>query len=450
MTPGVGVNQVNQNVDQINVAAIIDNTPLSGFQKWLMVLIGCSVVIDGFDVQAMGFVAPAIVRDWGINKAALGPVFGAGLLGMLIGSLLLSMLADRIGRRPVLIGATVFFGVCMLLTTLTTNLSQLLTMRLITGVGLGGIMANGVALVSEYSPKRRRVSLMMWVSCGFTGGAVLGGLVSALLIPLGGWKAVFIFGGVVPLLIAALMLRYLPESIQFLVLKQADLSRAHAWLKSIAPHLTINRDAQFVISETKQQGAPVAELFRNGRAAYTLLLWGINFTNLLNLFFLANWLPTLAISSGYSESTAVLIGTSLQVGGVMGTVAMGPLIDRFGFYKILVPSFLLAVFVIVLMGHTGLALSFLFVAVVIGGFCIVGGQPAVNALAATLYPTSLRATGVGWSLGVGRAGSIVGPVLAGHLIGLKWSTDALFMAAAVPALLSCLMLFWMSRLNKLK
>jgi len=431
----------------IDIPALIDSHPVSSFQKWILLLVGCAVVMDGFDVQAMGFVAPAIVHAWGIDKAALGPVFGAGLFGMLIGSLVLSICADRIGRRPVLLGATVFFALCMLATAFTRTLDQLLAMRFITGIGLGGIMANASALASEYSPLRRRVTLMMWVSCGFTGGAVLGGLISAMLIPLGGWQAVFAFGGVVPLVIAALMWRYMPESMQFLVLRGRKLDRVQGWLQRIAPEVRIGPGTRYVVHEARQDGAPVAELFRAGRGPATLLLWGINFMNLLNLFFLANWLPTIATEAGYSGGTAVLVGTLLQVGGVVGTVAMGPLIDRIGFYRVLVPIFAIAVLTIGVIGQPALPLALLLAVVTVSGFCVVGAQPALIALASSVYPTTVRATGMGWSLGIGRAGSIVGPVLAGWLIGLHWTNSALFIAAAVPALLSCVMVLCMGRLK---
>lgn len=429
----------------IDLVAVVNERPVSAFQKWIMALVAASVVMDGFDVQAMGFVAPAIVRDWGVSKALLGPVFGAGLVGMLVGSLVLSMLADRFGRRPVLIGSTLFFAVCMLCTAAAQDVPQLLVARLVTGIGLGGVMANAIALVVEFSPQRRRVTLMMWVSCGFTAGAVLGGLVSALLLPIGGWRSVFIVGGVVPLVIAGLMLRHLPESMQFLVLRRRKLQPVVDCLARIAPDLDPGRDPQFVVHEAATAGVPLQALFRDGRTLPTLLLWGINFMNLLDLFFLANWLPTLIVDAGQSQAAAVFVGTLLQVGGVVGTVAMGPLIDRFGFFKVLVPSFALAVLAIAAMGQPGLPMALLLAAVALGGFCVVGGQPAVNALAATIYPTASRATGVGWSLGIGRAGSIAGPVLAGQLIAWHWSTEDLFLAAAVPALLSCLMVSTLSR-----
>ncbi|MFM0740546.1 MFS transporter [Paraburkholderia xenovorans] len=432
--------------DAIDISAVIDRRPIGRFQIGIMILIGLSVVMDGFDVQAMGFVAPSVMHALGVSRSAMGPVFGTSLIGMLIGSLVLGPVADRIGRRPVLIGATAFLSLCMLATSLASTLPQLLILRFITGLGMGGIMGNAISLVSEYSPARKRVTLMMWVSCGFTGGAVFGGVVSAAVIPLWGWQAVFVSGGIVPLLVALAMLTFLPESMQFLALRGRDLHQVAFCLNKIDPSIDAYGNHRYRVHESTHQGAPVRALFASGRAATTLLLWGINFLNLLDLFFLANWLPTIATDAGYDVSSAAIAGTLLQIGGVAGTIAMGPMIDRWGFSRVLVPCYLIAALSIAAIGQSAHA-SFLLllVFVTISGFGIVGGQPANNTLSATLYPTTLRATGVGWSLGIGRAGSIVGPIAAGILMELHWSSSRLFIAAAVPALLSATMLIVLSR-----
>lgn len=428
----------------IDIPALIDANRISRSQMLMLAMVGITVVMDGFDVQAMGYVAPAIIKEWGVSKANLGPVFGAGLFGMLVGSLSLSVLADKIGRRPVLIWATVFFALCMLATARVTTITELQILRFVTGLGLGAIMPNAMALAGEFSPKRKKVTLMMLVSCGFTVGAVLGGLLSAALIPAFGWQSVFYVGGVFPLLMAVLMYFFVPESMQFLVLKGKRLDSVANCLRKIDPSVHIDGNTRYVVPEIKQAGAPVAELFRAGRAKATILMWVVNFMNLVNLYFLSNWLPTIANSAGLSTSIAVLVGTALQVGGVLGTLLMGPVIDRVGFFKVLVPSFLFAAVTITMIGQPGVALPVLFAVVTLTGFCIIGGQPAVNALAATYYPTALRSTGVGWSLGIGRVGSIVGPVLAGELIRRNWSNGEIFMAMAVPTVISALMLMLMA------
>ncbi|MEC5160963.1 MULTISPECIES: MFS transporter [unclassified Janthinobacterium] len=429
----------------IDIPDLINSSKIGRFQTGMLVLCGLCVIMDGFDVQAMGYVAPAIIADWHVSKANLGPVFGAGLLGMLVGSLLFSVAADKIGRRPVLIGSTLFFAVCMLLTPLAGSIEQLQLIRFVTGLGLGAVMPNAMALAGEYSPLRKKVTLMMLVSCGFTVGAVLGGLLSAALIPTFGWQSVFYVGGVAPLIIGILMFFLLPESMQFLVLRKKNLNQVALWLKRIAPDAVIDGATRFVVQEKEHKGAPVLQLFREGRAKMTVLLWVMNFMNLLNLYFLSNWLPTIAKDAGLSTANAVLAGTALQVGGTVGTIVMGQLIDRSSFRRVLLPCFVVAAVAIALIGRPDVSLLFLFATIGVAGFCVVGGQPAVNALAASYYPTTLRSTGIGWSLGIGRIGSIIGPVLGGELIRLNWPNSTIFLVVAIPALVSALMVWSMRR-----
>jgi len=432
-----------------DIAALINALPLSPFQKRIMVLIGGVVVMDGFDVQAIGFVAPALTQDWHIDPAALGPIFGAGLLGMLFGSMLLSIVADRAGRRPVLVGSTAFFGLAMLGTAAAESVQQMVFLRFLTGLGLGGVMANAVALASEYSPQRQRASLLMWISCGFTGGAIAGGLISAALIPWGGWRSVFLVGGVLPLGIAAVMYWGLPESLLFLS-QQGAHEKLKQLLHRLAPGVDLGRDFHLATPTQVRGRGSFTKLFREDRAWMTVLLWLVSFANLLNLFFLANWLPLLSTRMGYTSSIAVLMGTTLQLGGLIGALFMGPLIDRLGYYRVLVPAFLIAGLVVAAIGEPRLSLPLLYLVIFAAGICIVGAQPALNALASTLYPTEIRATGVGWSLGVGRAGAIVGPVVAAQLVSLNWSSQALFLAAAVPASFSCIVVIGLAFVTRRK
>jgi len=422
----------------IEVEHVLGETRHPAFQLMLLVLCGLCLVIDGFDAQAMGYVAPSVIGEWHVSKVALGPVFSASLFGMLLGALGLSVLADRIGRRPVLIGATLFFALAMLATPLVTTIPALLTLRFITGLGLGCIMPNAMALVGEFSSTTHRVKRMMLVSCGFTLGAALGGFISAALIPSYGWRAVFWVGGTVPLLLAFAMLAKLPESLQFLVLKGRH-ERALRWLTRFDPSLPIGPNTRLVVREKAASGAPVAELFRAGRTPVTLILWAISFMNLIDLYFLSNWLPTVMHEAGYTPATAVIVGTVLQTGGVVGTLLLGWFIEHFGFVRVLFVCFVAATLTVGMIGMVAQALPWLLVVVFAGGFCVVGGQPAVNALAGHFYPTSLRSTGIGWSLGIGRIGSVIGPLVGGQLIALNWSNAALFHAAAVPVLCSALL-----------
>jgi AAHS family 4-hydroxybenzoate transporter-like MFS transporter len=377
----------------------------------LTVLVLCSLclLLDGFDVQAMGYVAPAVTQEWKISPAALGNVFGAAPLGVLIGSLLFSMIADRVGRRPVLIGLTFYFAIATLLTARAASPTELLIIRFLAGIGLGGIMPNAVSLVGEFSPARSRVLTMMVVGNFFSLGAALGGFLAAWIIPEFGWRSVFYVGGAIPLLIAAAMWVRLPESPSF---------------KTAIP----------------SSGVPILQLFAEGRAMGTLGLWTVNFMNLLNLYFLSNWLPTLVRDAGYTTRTAVLLGATLQLAGVLGTPLLSWLITRIGFMRALASGFLCGALSIAWIGQPGLSLTLLYSVVAIAGIGVVGGQSGVNAFAATLYPTRLRSTGVGAGLGVGRIGAIVGPVIAGQLLALQWKNDQLFLAAAIPAAISAVVM----------
>jgi MFS transporter, AAHS family, 4-hydroxybenzoate transporter len=424
-----------------HIGALIDGRPLSAFQVRVLVLVGCLVLMDGFDVQMIGFVAPALLRSWALSPAAMGPIFGAGLLGMLVGSTSLGLLADRIGRRPVLIGAAFFVAFCVLSTAATRSVPQMLALRFLTGVGLGGVLGNAVTLASEYCPSARRASLLMGISCGFTAGAILGGLLAAVLIPRSGWQSLFIVGGLLALLIAVLLIRELPESLHLLLIRGADRARIDYWLQRLAPGTVLG----------SIQGPPIApnasviDLFRGGLWRRSLLLWAVSFANLLNLFFLSNWLPLLATRMGYSDSLGVLFGTTLQGGGILGALTLGRCIDRFGFYRVLAPSFLFGALMITAVGQPALPVIVECLVVLFAGVAILGGQPGINALATSLYPTQLRATGVGWCLGVGRAGSIVGPVAAAQLIAHHFANDTLFLFAAIPAALSSLLIAGMAK-----
>lgn len=418
----------------VDVGALIDRNPIGKRQWLILILCGICMVLDGFDVQSIGYVAPAILQDWGIDKAAMGPVFGAGLFGLLIGSLVLSVVADKIGRRPVLIGSTFFFAISMLVTPLASNVWELALIRFITGLGLGAIMPNAMALCGEYSPQRRRVFVMMMISAGFTIGAMLGGVLAAALIPAFGWESVFYVGGTIPLVIGVMMLLWLPESVQFQALQGVPDERILSVVRRMLPHEDIPQGARVARPAHKPSGVPVAKLFSDGRKAGTFTIWAFSILNMIGLYFLSNWLPTLARSSGLDLQQAVLLGTTLQAGGTVGTLLMGTLIDRYGFKPVLLGCFTVAALSVAAIGHLASAMTLLFVVVFLAGFAVIGGQPAINALAASYYPTELRTTGVGWSLGVGRIGSVIGPVVGGQLIALNWSQASLFHAVAVPSL----------------
>src|SRR4051812_409261 len=328
---------------QLDVAEFIDQQPVGAFQVRLLLACAAVLFLDGFDTQAIGYVAPALAKEWGLTKGALGPVFSAGLFGLMIGALIFGPLADRIGRKRIIILSTLAFGIGTLATAFIQDVNTLLAIRFLTGLGLGGAMPNAVAMTSEFSPHRRRATMVMIMFCGFSVGAALGGLLAAALIPQFGWRSVFVVGGVAPLLLVPILALRLPESVRFLALTGRAHSRVAALLGFINPNAAFAPATQFVVHEAALAGLPVLHLFRSGRTLVTLLLWVVFFMSLLDLYFLSNWLPTVLNDLGASVSQSAVIGSMLQVGGVVGTFALGSIIDRFSFRALALVYFMAGV-----------------------------------------------------------------------------------------------------------
>ena len=441
----MAISEAQGSTAPIDVVEFIDQQPVGGFQIKLLLTCAAVLFLDGFDTQAIGYVAPALAKEWGLTKAALGPVFSAGLFGLMIGALLFGPLADRIGRKKIIIFSTLAFGIGTLATAFIQDVNSLLAIRFLTGLGLGGAMPNAIAMTSEFNPRRRRATMVMIMFCGFSVGAALGGFLAAGLIPQFGWRSVFVVGGLVPLLLVPVLVLRLPESVRFLVLTGRAPQQVAQLLGWISPKASFTAATRFVVHEPELAGIPVLHLFRGGRTLVTLLLWVVFFMSLLDLYFLSNWLPTVLNDLGASVSAAAAIGSMLQVGGIVGTFALGSIIDRFSF-RALALVYFVAVFAVGAIGHLGHSAVLVTLAIFVAGFCIVGGQIAANALAAAFYPTAVRATGVGWALGIGRVGSIVGPLVGGVLLSMKWSAAEVFMTAAGAALCAALAAFSLSRI----
>lgn len=417
---------------EIDVADTIDSSPIGPFQRHVVLMCAAVLFADGFDTQAIGYVAPELTRLWHISRPALGPVFSAGLFGLMIGALLFSPVADRIGRKRIIVLSTAWFALGTLATVLATDTSTLIGIRFLTGLGLGGAMPNAVALTAEFSPHRRRATLVMLAFCGFSVGAALGGLIAAALVPSYGWRSVFVVGGLAPLVLVPVLARSLPESIRFLTLRGAH-DEVAALLSRIAPGGPAG--AVFRLREERPRGIAVLRLFDRGRALATFLIWIVFFMSLLDLYFLSNWLPTVLSDLGASVSAAALISAMLQVGGFVAVLALGGVMDRFSFAGLAL-TYGAAAVAIALVGQSGHSVVTATAAIFAAGFCVVGAQTAANALVAAYYPTLLRSTGVGWALGIGRIGSIVGPLLGGMLLTMRWPSADLFLVAAVPALIA--------------
>lgn len=431
---------MNETTPTLDVRKFIDERPFGSYQLRVAVMCSLLVFMDGFDAQMMGFVAPVLTGLLHVTKTQFGLAISSGLFGMMIGALVCGPLADRFGRKPVLVCCAFAFGVFSLLTATADSLSELMVFRVLTGLGLGGAMPNTIALTSEYSPKRTRATAVMLMFCGFSIGAAIPGFIAGSLIGRFGWQSLFVIGGVVPCIIATVALVVLPESIRFLITSGRDQQKIGLYLSRIAPQNRLDKRTVFVSGEPQTQSG-IRHLFKSGRAALTLLFWLMFFMNLLDLYFLNSWLPTVLNDAGIGLTTASRITSLLQVGGTCGALLLGRLMDRLLSFRVLSATYIAAGASILFIGESGTSVALLAAAVFAAGFFVIGSQTSSNALAAEFYPTAIRATGVGWALGVGRVGSILGPTLGPMLMKPGMDSRGVFWAAAIPPVIAMIAAF---------
>ena len=418
----------------IDVQEFINSHKLSSVQVVLLVLCFLIVAIDEFDTAAIGFIAPAIRADWQLTPGQLAPLFGSGLVGLMAGAFVIGPFADRHGRKAVLMFTVLFFGTASLVSAYSPNLTVLVLLRFLTGLGLGGAMPNAITLTSEYCPESRRSFLVTLMFCGFTIGSALGGVVASQIVADYGWRSVLVVGGVLPLLLAPVLWWALPESVRYLVMKGGDPQKIVAALHRIAPEADL-QNVTFT-GARKPHGSPVRQLFEGDLLRGTLLLWLAFFMSLLIVYLLSSWLPTLINTSGVTLKTASLITVMFQVGGTIGAVAIGRMMDKINPHHVLGITYASAGIFVFLIGFAS-GLPWLMVAAVFGaGFCVSGSQVGANALAASYYPTASRATGVSWSNGVGRIGSVLGSMLGGVMLSLGLGLPTVFAIVAIPAFIA--------------
>ena len=428
----------------VDVAELIDQQSVGRFQIGVLLLCASAMLVDGFDTQTIGYVAPALSAAWAFKPAALGMVFAAGGLGAILGGLGLSAYADRVGRKPIIVGSMLFFAVCTLLISTANTVPQLMWMRFAIGLGLGGVVPNALALSAEFMPKKFRVTLVLLTWLGFSIGSGVAGPVTAYILLAHSWRAVFLFAGILPVVLAPLLIWKLPESVHGLTQRGADSGRIATTLAQMNPDLVFPVDARFINSEKKEKGFPVALLFREGRARITLLLWVMFFMNLLALFFLNSWLPTVLHKAGLPQHLAIVIAALLHFGGIAGGLAIAPLCDRFNPYVVLAFAYILSGTFIAGIGISRNVALFAMATTFFAGFFTFGAQNTANAIAATRYPTAMRSSGIGWALGIGRIGQIVGPLIGGFLLSLQWGTTQILYVIAVPSVVAATAAFFLS------
>jgi MFS transporter, AAHS family, 4-hydroxybenzoate transporter len=431
----------------VNVTELIDLRPLTTLQIRVTLLCALTIFLDGIDVIVIGLVAPSLAAAIGVSVTSFGPVFGIGQAGILVGVLTFGPLGDRFGRKRLVIGSMLLFAICTLLTIWTTSFDELLVVRFLTGLGLGGAAPNAVALTSEFAPKRLRAAFvsLQWAALPLGGVAV--GLLSSVLITRWGWQSLFYIGSIVPLLLAVMLLFALPESVSFLLARGLDTGNVRKIVGKLAPELPVSPDTRYVVNTEKLPGAPMKHLFTEGRGAMTLLLWVPFFTSFMILIFITSWIPTLLRANGLSVAQAGFAIALNSFGSFVGSGSVGRLMDRYGAYNVLIPTFILASIAAGLLGFSLASLGSAAIAVItLSGFFAGASQAGVIALAAVVYPVAIRSTGVGWAMAVGRLGAVVGPILGGIFLAWQWSADQILLVIAAPELIGALCVFLVGRL----
>ncbi len=430
----------------LRVDALVDEQSIGRFNIQLLIWSFLAMFADGYDLSAMPFAAPSLVREWHLQAAVFGPVFSASLWGILGGAPLMGWVGDRLGRRIAISSGCVLYGLSTLAMVFAHDLEQMFVLRVITGIGLGGLMPNTIALSSELSPKRWRATLVVLMFTGITLGSGTPGPVAAWLVPLYGWQVLFVVGGVVPLIVAACLPFVLPESIKFLALHPHRRPELLQVARRLRPDLAIADDARFEMGAAGQTRANPLDMFRGGLAVMTPLLWVCFVMVLMSNYFLNSWMPLLFQSSGLSPKAAALTSSLYHVGGTLGGLLLSVLLDRFGFVAI---AALLAIAVpsIVLVGAPGASISVLAVVSTLAGFGVLGGQFGNNAAAGLLYPTNIRSTAVGCAFAIGRFGGIAGPLVGGELLLRHWPMPDLFKAAAIPMAVGAVAAIVLARLS---
>jgi len=437
---------------QIHPADVINSQPLSRFQ--IVTVASCCAValLDGFDTFAIGFVGPALGREFGIAMPDLGPVFSAALIGLLVGATLIGALGDRYGRKTVIVASTFIFGLFSLLTAFSQTVDQLMILRFLTGLGLGGAMPNIVALTTEYSPQRRKYLMVVVMFAGFPLGGALGGLISAELITFFGWRSVFAFGGVLPILLSAFLMRYLPESVPFLITKGKESNaKIAAYLNRIAPAEKLSANDEFVLPNTEHNAPGVAlrHLFAARRTQGTLALWLISYINLLMIYFISVWLPTLLTQVGHSLRIAIASSVIFNAGSMIGAVSTGYFADKSTRpLRIIAANYVGAAAFTALIGLSTQNLILGAIVVFGAGYCVTAGQAMSNPLSSNFYPVAIRSTGVAAVVGWGRFGAICGPLYAGMLLTAGLDVKALFYVIAAPALVAATAMIYMERVTQ--
>ena len=427
-------------MNTLNANEIIDHAKLKGIH-WRVILLSALIIIfDGYDLVIYGVALPKLMHEWQIDPMTAGFLGSLALFGMMFGAIIFGSLSDKLekygfSRKKLIAVCIIIFSGCTVLCGFSSSPNEFGFYRFLAGLGLGGVMPNVITLMTEYAPKRLRSTLVSLMFSGYAVGGMCSALLGMWLVPVYGWKIMFLLGGL-PLILLPIIWKLLPESIDYLVRQQKN-EQALKILKQIDPNIQTNLDTRVHLHQENQQSSqsPLKDLFSGSRGITTLLFWASVFMALVLVYALGNWLPKLMIEAGYDLSTSLVFLFALNIGGMLGAIFGGFFADKFSLPKVLLILFVSGAISLFLLSYS-LPTMLLYLCVAIAGAASIGGQILLLAYMSQYYAPNIRATGLGMALGVGRLGAILGPILCGWLLSLNLPVQYNFIALAIPCMIA--------------
>ena len=427
------------NTNPVNINTVVDEAKFTPFH-W-SVLIWCLLIIifDGYDLVIYGVALPLLMQEWGLSAVQAGLLASTALFGMMFGAMSFGTLSDKLGRKKTIMICVAIFSGFTFLGAFASNPIEFGILRFLAGLGIGGVMPNVVALMTEYAPKRIRSTLVAVMFSGYAIGGMTSALLGAWLVTDYGWKIMF-YIAIIPFLALPILWKFLPESLMFLT-KKGETEKVREIVQKIAPEQDIQPETTFKLNDAVAgDDAPLKALFQQGRTFSTMMFWVAFFMCLLMVYALGSWLPKLMIQAGYSLGASMIFLFALNIGGMVGAIGGGALADRFHLKPVLTTMFTLGAIALILLGFNSPQMV-LYGLIAIAGAATIGSQILLYTFVAQFYPTAVRSTGMGWASGIGRIGAIVGPVLTGALLTFELPHQMNFLVIAIPGVIAALAVF---------
>ncbi|WJE54497.1 aromatic acid/H+ symport family MFS transporter [Bacillus cereus] len=422
-------------MNAINVTQIIDRSRFSSFHISLVFWCFLIILIDGYDAVIYGSVVPTLIEEWAMTPVTTGTIGSYTAAGTALGAISFGFLADKVGRKKVILFCTALFSLFTALAGFAEGPVAFTVLRIIAGLGLGGVMPNVISLTTEYAPKRIRNAMVSFVFCGYSVGGIIAALLSKSMLPVMGWKPIFWIASL-PLLLLPFIAKAIPESVGFLLDRGKD-KEINNVLSKLDSEYKMSENVKFERTQVKEKGSPIVKLFEKKRALSTIMFWISCFSCFVLIYTMSTWLPKLMLQSGYDLSSSLTFSAMMNVGAIIGTIIFGRLTDKWGFKKIMIPLYICGA---VALSAIGLTKNVLVAYILIGviGAASVGVQNIGNAFVSQYYPPSMRSTGIGATMAFGRIGGILAPTFIGILLTMNLPANMNFMVIAIAAIVGAI------------